>query len=756
MAATILATHSFLACAIAPFVVKDIHVNGLQRIEPGTLFSYLPIKQGEVFSGDHGGETIRSLYATGLFSDVRIDVVDNILVLNVHERPSITTIDFLGIKEFDKDALKNALRSIGLSDGRTFDRNLLEKSEQELKRQYLARGYYAVEVKTIITPLEKNRIYIQYNVTEGLKAKIKDIKFLGNKIFSSSNLLSEMELGANNWLSWYSKNDLYSKEKLNGDLEKLRLFYLNRGYLEFNIESTDVSITNDKGEMFLTINLYEGPRYKISAVNLLGETLGKHDQIQKLIELKVGDFFSLKKLQEGTKSIKNLLGNYGFAFANVTAQPNLDRENHNVELTMTVDPGRRVYVRKINIIGNSHTRDEVIRREMRLLESSWFNADRLKLSKERVSRLGYFADVDVIIEPVSGSTDQIDLQIKVSEKPTGTMNIGAGFSSSDKVILQAGISQDNVFGSGTSLLVNVNTGKSYRTLQVAQVDPYFTIDGISRITDVYYRTYQPLLLTTSSDFRINAIGGNLKFGVPFSEVDTVFFGLGFEQTRLKFANNSTTPQRYIDYSSQYGHISNDYPLTIGWTRDSRDSALIPTRGCYQKANIEFGMPIGTTKYYRAYYNHQFFYPVNRGFTVSFNGEVGYGHGLNGQSFPIFKNYYAGGIGSVRGYEPSSLGPKDDNSDPIGGASKLIGNVELTFPLPGTGYDRTLRVFTFLDGGTVYDNGKAITFNHLRYSYGFGLSWISPIGPFKISMGFPLIKKPGDKYQKLQFQVGTSF
>ncbi|VVE28242.1 membrane protein [Pandoraea morbifera] len=752
----VLAAHSFLARAVEPFVVKDIRVEGLQRIEPGTVFSYLPVKPGDKFNDDKGTEAIRALYATGLFSDVSVETQGNVLVVHVNERPAIASIDFLGIKEFDKDGLKKALRSVGLTEGRSFDRNLLDKSEQELKRQYLTRGYYAAEVKTTVTPLERNRVGIQFAVTEGPKATIQQINFVGNKAFSSSDLTSEMELGTPNWLSWYSKNDLYSKDKLTGDLEKLRSFYLNRGYLEFNIDSTDVSITPDKDEMFLTINLHEGEPYKVSDVKLTGEMLGKQDDIQKLVQLKAGDTFSAAKLQASTKAISDMLGNYGFAFANVNAQPTIDRNNHTVALTLTIDPGRRVYVRKINIVGNSRTRDEVIRREMRQLESSWYDADRLKLSQDRINRLGYFTDVKVTTEPVPGSNDQVDLQVKVEEKPTGTINVGAGFSSTDKVVLQAGISQDNVFGSGTSLSVNVNTGKTYRTLAVTQVDPYFTVDGVSRITDIYYRTYQPLLLTSDSDFRINTLGGNLKFGVPFSEVDTVFFGIGFEQTRLHLTSDGTTPQRYIDYANQFGYVSNNYPLTIGWSRDSRDSALIPNRGHYQQANIEIGTPIGTTKYIRAYYQHQYYYPVSRGFTLALNGEVGYGHGMGGQPFPIFKNYFAGGIGSVRGYEPSSLGPKDTNGEPLGGASKLIGNVELTFPLPGTGYDRTLRIFTFFDGGNVFDNGQAITLNNLRYSYGFGLSWISPIGPLKLSMGFPLAKKTGDQYQKFQFQVGTSF
>ncbi|MBU6491722.1 MAG: outer membrane protein assembly factor BamA [Burkholderiales bacterium] len=753
----VLAAYGLAAHAVTPFVVKDIRVEGLRRIEPGTVFAYLPVKTGELFNDEKGTEAIRALYATGLFSDVSVEEAPgDILVIHVDERPAISSVDFLGIKEFDKDALTKALSAVGLAVGQSFNRNLLDKAEQELKRQYLTRGYYAAEVKTTVTPMDSNRVGIQFSVTEGPKAEIRQINFVGNKAFSASDLRAEMELGTPNWFSWYSKNDLYSKEKLTGDLEKLRSFYLNRGYLEFNIDSTDVSITPDKQSMYLTLNLHEGEPYKVSGVKVVGDMLGKRDAIEKLVQLKAGDTFSAAKLQGTTKAITSMLGNYGFAFASVSAQPQVDRKNHTVALTLVVDPGRRFYVNKINIVGNSRTRDVVIRREMRQLESSWFDAAKLKLSKDRINRLGYFTDVDVTTQPVAGSPDQVNITVKVKEKPTGTINVGAGFSSTDKVVLTAGISQDNVFGSGTSLSMNVNTGKTYRTLTVTQVDPYFTVDGISRITDLYYRTYQPLLLTSNSDFRINTTGGSLKFGIPFSENDTVYFGIGMEQTKLHLTNDGTTPQRYIDYANQFGYVSNNYPFTIGWSRDTRDSALVPTEGHYQQANIEVGTPIGTTKYYRAFYQHQFYYPIARGYTLSMNGEIGYGHGFGGEPFPIFKNYYAGGIGSVRGYSPSSLGPHDTNGDPLGGASELIGNIEMSFPLPGTGYDRTLRVFTFLDGGNVFDEGQPYKLNELRYSYGFGLSWISPIGPLKISMGFPLVRKAGDQYQKFQFQVGTSF
>ncbi|KAG0162887.1 hypothetical protein DFQ28_007840 [Apophysomyces sp. BC1034] len=745
-----------VAHAAAPFVVKDIRVEGLQRVEPGTVFAYLPIKQGDTFTDDKGSESIRSLYATGFFSDIKVLAQNGVVIVQVQERAAIGSVDFAGIHEFDKENLTKALRAVGLSNGRYYDKALVDKAEQELKRQYLTRGYYAAEVKTTVTPIDRNRVSILFSVAEGPSAKIRQINFIGNKTFSTSTLRDEMQLSTPNWFSWYTKADLYSKEKLTGDLENIRSYYLNRGYLEFNLDSTQVSISPDKKDMYLTVTLHEGEPYKVSSIQLAGNLLDKEAEFTKLVQLKPGERFSAQKLQASTKAIVDKLGEYGYAFASVNAQPDIDQEHHTVNLTLQVDPGRRVYVRRVNITGNNKTRDEVIRREMRQFESSWFDSHRLALSKDRVNRLGYFTDVDVTTTPVDGTNDQVDVDVKVTEKPTGAITLGAGFSSTDKVVLSAGVSQDNVFGSGTSLSVNVNTARTYRTLAVTQVDPYFTIDGIKRITDVYYRTYQPLYYSTNSSFRIITAGGDLKFGIPFSESDTVYFGAGVEQSRLDI--DSATPQSYIDYVSQFGRVSNNVPVTVGWSRDARDSALVPSRGYYTQANAEYGTPIGKAQYYKADVQAQYYYSFARGFVLGLNLQGGYGNGLSGKPYPIFKNYFAGGIGSVRGYEPSSLGPRDKTTnDPIGGSKMIVGNIELTFPLPGTGYDRTLRVFTFLDGGNVWGTeGNSIGANGLRYGYGLGLAWISPIGPLKLSLGFPLVKHDGDQYQKFQFQIGTAF
>jgi outer membrane protein insertion porin family len=712
------------------------------------------VKVGETFTDEKGAESIRALYNTGFFKDVQIRSEGNVLVVRVEERPAISQLEFIGFKEFDKEALRRTLRGVGVAEARYYDKSLIDRAEQEIKRQYVSRGYYAAEVTTTVTPVDANRVSITFTVDEGPTAKIRQINIVGNKAFKEGDLRDEMQLSTPNWLSWYTKNDLYSKQKLTADLEALRSFYLDRGYLEFAIESTQVSITPDKKDIYLTLNIHEGEQYKVSDIKLTGELLGKQAEMEKLIKLKQGDVFSSAKLSSTTKSITDLLGTYGYAFATINPQPQINQKDRTVALTLVVDPGRRVYVRRVNVVGNSKTRDEVVRREMRQMEASWFDGEKLQLSQNRVNRTGYFTDANITTEDVPGTTDQVDVNVNVTEKPTGQINLGVGFSSTDKLVLSAGIRQDNVFGSGTSLGLDVNTSKSNRTIAVTQFDPYFTVDGISRSTELYYRTYRPLYYTGDQDYRVVQQGGNVKFGVPFSETDTVFFGIGYERTTIDVTTN--TPLAYQNYVAKNGRITNNFPITIGWSKDQRDSALVPTRGRYQQANLEFGIPGGDLQYFRAYYQHQYFYPLSKSFTMAFNNEIGYGHGYGGKDFPVFKNYYAGGIGSVRGYETSTLGPRDANGVAIGGASKFVGNVEFIFPLPGSGVDRTVRLFTFFDYGNVFAEGQPYKLGDMRYSTGFGLSWLSPIGPLKISMGFPIKRKTEDQTQRFQFQIGTAF
>lgn len=763
MAAAIFVAPVVSAQTPAPFIVRDIRVEGLQRVEPGTVFSYLPIKVGEQFNEEKGGEALRALFATGFFKDVRLRGDKDVLVVIVEEQPAIAQIEFSGTKVLEKDMLKKWLRSIGVAEARYYNKSAIEKAEQEIKRLYVGRGHYAADVVTTITPIERNRVSIVFNVDEGSVAKIRRINIVGNKVFSESDLLAEMQLSTPNWLSWYTRTDQYSRQKLTADLEALRSYYLDRGYLEFAIESSQVAITPDKRDVSVTVSIKEGERFTIDDINFAGELLGKQNELTSKLTLKKGDVFSATKLAESTKAITELLGSYGYAFAAINPQPKLDKDKRQVALTLVVDPGKRVYVRQIQIAGNNRTRDDVIRREMRQSESAWYDSDKVKLSRERINRTGYFTDVTANIQEIPNVPDQVDMAVNVVEKPTGSVNLSAGYSSTDKVVLGAGIQQDNVFGTGTSLGVNINTSKVNRTLSLTQYDPYFTLDGISRVTDVYYKTSQPFYYLNDPSYKIVTQGGSFKFGVPFSEIDRVFFGLGLEHMNVGTLSSNSTPN-LVAFVNEFGSKVVDIPFTVGWARDNRDSALVPTSGRYQQANLELGTPAGKLQYYRLSYQHQYYYPVAKGYTLAFNTEIGYGHGYSGDSFPMIKNYLAGGIGSVRGYETNTIGPSSvmrqtngtTQNVPTGGASKLIGSIEFAVPLPGSGVDRTVRLFSFIDAGAIYKEGSFYSLADLRYSYGLGFSWISPIGPLKFSYGIPVKLKEGDKAQRFQFQIGTSF
>jgi len=747
------------------FVVKDIRVEGLQRVEPGTVFSYLPVQVGETFTQEKGAESIKALYSTGFFRDVQIQAQGNVLIVIVEERPTISRIEFTGMKEFDPELVRKSLKTVGVAEARFYDKALIDKAEQELKRQYVGKGLYASEIVATVTPVERNQVAVYFNVDEGPVAKIQEINFIGLEVFSESTIKSQMQLKTGGWLSWYSKDNLYSKQKLTADLEAIRSYYLNRGYLEFVIESTQASITPDKKGIYLTISVREGKKFTVKDVRLAGDTLGKEAELMQLVLLKPGDTFSSARLTESTKGIAEILGSYGYAFANINPQPDIRREVAEVDLTLVIDPGRRIYVRQVAISGNAKTRDLVIRREMRQFESSWFDSDKIELSKKRLGRLGYFTETDITTEDVPGSPDQVDVNVNVKEKPTGAITLGAGFSSTEKLILSAGINQDNAFGTGTSVGLNFSLGKINQSLALSNYDPYFTEDGISRYTDIFYRSSKPLYYVGDPDYQIKSVGSNIKFGVPYTEVDRVFFGTGIEAFQIQTTIN--TPQPYLNYAQSYGIAAPGYPatlttynvpLTVGWARDGRDSTLIPSTGSLEQLSAEVGTPVGNMTFYRLFGQYQKYHSFSKGNILSFNGEVGYGEQYGNNPFPITKNYFVGGIGSVRGYSPGSLGPQYYNTaigafQPTGGQSKIVSNVEYTFPVPGSGVDKTLRLFTFVDGGNAFGENINLVLN---YSYGMGLSWISPLGPLKFSYGIPYKPYPSANVQRLQFQVGTAF
>lgn len=740
------------AWALDPFTVRDIRVEGLQRIEPGTVFASLPVRVGDSYNDDKGSAAIRALFALGLFKDVRLEAQDNVLVVIVEERPTVAEVDFAGTKEFDKDTLKKAMRDVGLAEGRPFDSALADRAEQELKRQYINRSLYGAEVVTTVTPTERNRVNLTFTVTEGEPAKIKDIRVVGNSAFSESTLKGLFDLDTGGWLSWYTKSDRYSRAKLNADLETLRSYYLSRGYLEFRIDSTQVAISPDKQDITITVNVTEGQRYVVSSVKLEGNYLDKEEEFKTLVAIQPGEPYNADQVAQTTKAFTDYFSNFGFAFARVEARPEIDRTNNRVALVLQADPARRAYVRRISISGNNRTRDEVLRREFRQFESAWYDGDKIKISRDRIDRLGYFSEVNVETQEVAGSPDQVDLLVNVTEKPTGSLQLGAGFSSAEKVALSFSIKQENVFGSGNYLGIEVNTSKYNRTIVLSTTNPYFTPDGISRTIDLYTRSSRPYQ-DQGGNYRLETTGASMRFGVPFSETDTVFFGAGAEQTTIKAGTN--IPAAYLAYANEFGATSAAIPLTIGWSRDDRDSALVPNRGRYQRLNSEWAVA-GDARYLRANYQYQQYVPLNKQYTLAFNAEAGWGKGLNGRPFPVFKNFYSGGLGSVRGFDQGTLGPRDVTGSSIGGSKKVTLNVEAMAPFPGAGNDRTLRVFGFWDVGNVFGENERVEASQLRSSVGLGLSWISPVGPLRIAIANPVRKFAGDRIQKLQFQIGTSF
>lgn len=736
--------------------VQDVRIEGLQRIEPGTIFSYLPIQVGDRVTDQSVTEAIRALFATGFFTDVRIELDGNVLVILLEERPAIGVVEVTGAKEFDKEQLLKALRDSGLSESRIFDRSLLDKAEQELKRQYLGRGKYDVKIVSTVTPLERNRVAIQLAIDEGEDARIKDIKIVGASAFKESTLLSEFKLSTPTWMSWYTKSDQYSRQKLTGDLEALRSYYLNRGYLEFNIESTQVSLSPDRQDVFITIVISEGQKLTVKDVRLTGDMLGRDNEFAQLLKMKSGETFSNERLQEDIKAVTERLGELGYAFASVTPIPEVDREKQQVVFALQVDPGRRVYVRTINISGNAKTRDEVIRREMRQFEASWYDAERIRLSRNRIDRLGYFKDVAVDTLAVPGTPDQVDVNVKVEERPLGSLTLGVGFSSSDNLVLSGSITQQNFMGTGTNLGLEVNTSKVRQTFAINHVDPYWTDSGISRSLGLYTRKFNPEQLDLG-EYGTQSTGASIRFGVPFTEEDRVFFGLSYEGTRLTGVDTNS-PKEIQDFNDEYGSQSHSYILGVGWSRDSRDSGIAPTRGRFQYANLDYATPAGDLNYYRATYGHQYFYPLTRSVTLALNADFGFGEGTKGKNYPVFKNFYVGGIGSIRGFAPGAVGGTYDTErqSHLGGNKSIVLNSELLFPLPGMAQDRTIRLFTYLDAGNVWADKQKVSFSSFRSSAGVGLSWLSPVGPLKLSMGWPLRKFENDDTQKIQFQIGTGF
>jgi len=742
-----------VAVAVEPFQVQDIRMEGLQRVEPGNVLATLPFKVGDNYTDDKGTLAIRNLFALGLFKDVRIELKSNVVIVVVEERPLISAINFVGIKEFEKDTLKKALKDIGLSEGRPYDKAMTDRAEQELKRQYINRSLYAAEIVTTVAPSERNKVNLNFTVIEGDVSKIKEFKIIGNKAFDQSTIMDQMDLSEPNYMSWYTKSDRYSQAKLNADLENIKSFYLSRGYLEFRVESTQVAISPNKQDISITINITEGSRFVVSSIELEGFYLGRDSEFKSLVSIKPGLAYNITDVVETSKAFAEYFGKFGFAFAKIEPRTEIDRQTNQVKIFLQADPSRRAYVRRINISGNEKTKDEIIRREFRQMESSWYDGDKIKLSRDRIDRLGYFTEVAIDTQEVPGSPDQVDINLKIIEKPTGALQLGAGFSSSEKFFLSFGISQENFFGTGNSLGIQINTSKYNKLYQISTTDPYFTEDGVSRTLNFYDRNLRPYS-ASSTYYNITSKGLGVNFGVPVAEIDTVFVGIAYDETYV--SSGTGLPSTYKIYQ---GINTNSLPLTVGWARDSRDSMLAPNKGKLFRLNSEVGA-FGDTRYYKNSGQYQQYWPLTRKYTLAVNAELGLGAGYGGHPYPVFKNFYSGGLGSVRGYQQNSLQTAKMYSKyadySTGGAKKILLNTEFLMPFPGVGTDKTLRLFTFIDVGNVYSYEESIDLSQLRSSAGVGLSWVSPVGPLRFAFAKPIKRFDNDRMQTFQFQIGTAF
>jgi outer membrane protein insertion porin family len=744
------------AAHASSFVVEDIQVRGLQRISAGTVFNYLPVTVGETFSDEKQGAAIRALFNTGFFKDIILEREGGTLVVNVVERPSVAKIVIEGNKDIKKEDLADALKKIGLAEGKVYNKQILDKVEQELRRQYFSHGKYGLKIKTEVTELTRNRVGIHIDIAEGKVAKIKQINIVGSRAFTNDALKKDFELSTTNFLSFYSKDDQYSKQKLSADLEKLRSYYLDRGYINFSIESTQVDITADKKEIYITINVKEGDVYTLEKVKLSGELVVEPEELVKLVKVGPGEIFSRKNATETSKAISDRLGDEGYTFANVNMVPEINESNKSVAMTFFVDPGKRVYVRRVNFKGNTKTRDEVMRREMRQMESSWAASSKIERSKTRLDRLGYFEEVGVETPPVVGTADQIDVNYSIKEKASGNLQAGVGYSQVQGVIFNANVSQDNIFGTGKRVNFAFNNSSILTRYNLGFRDPYFTLDGVSMGWDVGYsarKGYQANI----SRYNTNVANAGFNFGIPLNEFDSLGFDVDLKQTEI--ADTQFSPQEVVQFIKDNGDTFVTLSGGLGWTHDTLNKAVFASNGGQQRVSALATVPGSDLEYYKIGYKQQHYFPLSSDFTFKVLGEVAYGDGYGStQDLPFFENYFGGGPGSVRGFRQNTLGPKDTPASgqvarPFGGSSKIYGSAELFFPVPFLSEVKSVRIGTFLDAGTV---SKGWQINDMRYSAGLSGEWLSPFGAISVSVAQPFNSSSTDNVQNFQFNFGSGF
>ncbi len=797
----LLASLSANAFAFDPFVVSDIRIDGLSRISAGTVYNYLPVAKGDRLTNDEAQRAIRALYQTKFFSDVEMDRDGDILVIKVVERPSIAKLTLRGNKDIKTEDLTKGLKEIGLSEGETFDRLALDNVQQELIRQYYNRGKYNVSVTPHVTQLDRNRVAVEIEIREGKAAKIKELNILGNHAFADKEIRSDFESSTTNWMSWYSKDDQYSREKLSGDLEKLQSYYMDRGYADFGVDSTQVAIAPDKRAMYIDASIKEGEIYKVADVKLLGELILPEKTMRQLVFVKTGETFNRGAIEASTKAIKAVLANIGYAYAKVTPVPKLDKDKRTVDLTLYVEPGQRVYVRRVVFAGNTRTEDNVLRREMRQLEGSWYSQAALDRSKIRLQRLGYFKKVDIDKKLVPGTQDQVDVSVKVEEQSAGSMQFGIGYSQYSGIILNASVSQNNLFGTGDSFSISGQRSSYQTSIGVNYYNPYLTESGIGIGYNAAY-SKTDYGNTDFANYSTSAKSFNSFLGIPITETDSVRVGLGISTNKINLIQGYS-PEVLIDYQNEIGNKTiHSWTGTLGWNHDTRNGYWAPTRGGLISASTDVALPGSTVQFWKLSTEINHYWPIGKGFVLYLDGQVGYGktYGSNGisdtafealkassaaqdpthivtdmrQDFPFWQNFYAGGVRDVRGFQDNTLGPRicidgstPDKSgncsggyyaQPIGGAFKVLGTAELYIPIPGLKDVNTARVSWFVDVGNAYKDYKNFSASTLRASTGVSLHWQAPIGPLIISFAMPFRTQADDGHyeERIQFTFGSQF